>query len=446
MIKTQRVPCTHVTRILAGLLLSLVPAYLPSVEGADRIEKVTLPQQVLYGPRLQPDRVVLGWRADPATTMAVNWRTNLDSRIGFVEYTEAEDGPGFPKRAQRITAVTTRLQGALGPALYHCGHVTGLKPKTLYVYRVGDGVHWTEWNQFSTAAAEFAPFEFVYFGDAQNDVKMMWSRVIRQAHREAPRAAFMLHAGDLINRANSDAEWGQWFEAGSHIHRMIPCLATPGNHEYDKDRLSVHWLPTFSLPENGLATLKETSYWIDYQGVRLISLNSNEQQKEQVPWLEQVLRSHDKRWTLVTFHHPIYSSAKGRDNTNLRKLWQPLFDRYRVDLVLQGHDHTYARTQKLTANVPAGVTHADPAGTVYVVSVSGPKMYKVSRRPYMARVAEETQLYQVIRVEKHELHYEAHTATGRLYDAFTLRKRPGRTNELLNRIPHTPERRRESSN
>jgi 3',5'-cyclic AMP phosphodiesterase CpdA len=374
--------------------------------------------------------------------MAVNWRTHTESHIGYVEYAEAEDGPMFTKRTQRLMAVTTRLSGALGPALYHSAHLSGLKPKTMYTYRVGDGVHWTEWNQFTTAFNGFAPFEFVYFGDAQNDVKMMWSRVIRQAHRDAPQAAFMLHAGDLINKANSDAEWGQWFEAGSHIHRMIPCLATPGNHEYEKSRLSIHWCPTFSLPENGPTELKETSYWIDYQGTRIVSLNSNEQQEEQVPWLEQVLRENNNRWTLVTFHHPIYSSAKGRDNTKLRELWQPLFDRFQVDLVLQGHDHTYARTQKLTANVPTGVTHADQAGTVYVVSVSGPKMYKVSRRPYMARVAEETQLYQIIRVEENELHYEAHTATGRLYDAFTLRKRPGRTNELLNRIPDTPERRR----
>ena len=77
---------------------------------------------------------------------------------------------------------------------------------------------------------------------------------------------------------------------------------------------------------------------------------------------------------------------------------------------------------------------------MYVVSVSGPKMYNVGRESFMKRVAENTQLYQVITIEGDELRYEARTATGRLYDAFTLRKRAGETNELIDQIPDTPER------
>jgi hypothetical protein len=94
-------------------------------------------------------------------------------------------------------------------------------------------------------------------------------------------------------------------------------------------------------------------------------------------------------------------------------------------------------------NVPTGVTkRSEESGTVYVVSVSGPKMYELGHRPFMRRAAEDTQLYQVITIDQDEIRYEARTATGRLYDAFTLRKRPSQPNELIEQVPDTPERRR----
>jgi hypothetical protein len=254
----------------------------------------------------------------------------------------------------------------------------------------------------------------------------------------------MLYAGDLIEVSDSDADWGEWFEAGGHIHRMVPCLAAPGNHEYRAGGISPYWKPMFEFPDNGISGFEEAVYWVDYQGLRIVSLDSNGRLEEQAGWLEEGLKKNDNRWTVVMFHHPIYSSAAGRDNARLRRLWQPLFDKYRVDLVLTGHDHTYSRSGKMTyESEKAGISNSNAAGTVYAVSVSGPKMYHVNRQPFMVRAAEDTQLYQVIRIEYDRLHYEARTATGSLYDAFTLRKRPGMTNELINRIPDTPERRRQ---
>ena len=69
-------------------------------------------------------------------------------------------------------------------------------------------------------------------------------------------------------------------------------------------------------------------------------------------------------------------------------------------------------------------------------------MYNLDERPGCSRSAEDTQLYQVISIDGDRLRYEARTAVGDLYDAFDLRKRPGRPNELIEKIPDTPERRR----
>ena len=501
-------------------------------------------EKAAHAPRPLPDRIVLTWAGDTATTQAVTWRTDTSVVRSLAEIALANDN-GRDLKPQSVPARTELFTSDLGEAAYHSVNFTELLPETLYAYRVGDGANWSEWFHFRTASKEPRPFSFIYFGDAQNDLKTHWSRVFRESFRDAPRAAFTLHAGDLINNANRDAQWGEWFGAPAWVNASVPVIATPGNHEYfnegtgpeterkwtakdgqtlavtvavkaEKDTagkttrqqirakaadgrtgvmilgtdeliasidggitaltgyttadlvgqqrdkwplrdrvanpgtrtVSRHWRPQFTFPEQGApAGLEESCYYVDYQGTRIISLDSNRLQQEQVPWLRRVLANNPQRWTVVTLHHPIFSPANNRDNPELRAAWKPLFDEFKVDLVLTGHDHTYARSGDVaatvgTTNVPAGYSQAyDPAiGTVYVVSVSGPKMYNITNDTFAVRTAEDTQLYQIIKVDRDELRYEARTATGRLYDAFSLKKRSGRANELIETLP--AERRR----
>ncbi|MCP5118782.1 MAG: metallophosphoesterase family protein, partial [bacterium] len=394
----------------------------------------------LHRPSAMPDRIVLTWSDNPATTQSVTWRTDTSVTESVAQFAVSEDGPDFTGSSKKVDARSTRLTTNLGESYRHTADFTELTPDTLYAYRVGDGSNWSEWNQFRTATASSAPLTFLYFGDAQNNVLEHWSRVVRMAFTHAPLADFIIHAGDLINKGNSDAEWGEWYRASGFVHRMIPAVPTPGNHEYPKHEgkraISYHWRPQFALPDNGPAGVEESCYYLDIQGVRVISLNSNELHAEQGAWLENVLADNPNRWTVLTFHHPIYSSARGRDNKRLREAWQPIFDKYAVDLVLQGHDHSYGRSNMVT-----GVgARTGNNGTVYVVSVSGPKQYQVDRQPWMARLAEKTQLFQVIRIDGDRLQYEARTARGKLYDGFVLLKQQDGPNQLINQIPEAPER------
>jgi hypothetical protein len=234
------------------------------------------------------------------------------------------------------------------------------------------------------------------------------------------------------------------------MNGMIPSIAVPGNHEMAKvneatRRLSHHWRPQFAQPENGPAGLEEACFTLVYQGVRIVSMNSNEKPMEQAEWLDKVLTENKEKWVVCSFHHPMFSTGKDRDNAGLRAIWKPVLDKHRVDLVLQGHDHTYGRTGLDTpmghVNLTTGVNAADVfSGTVYVVSVSGPKMYNLQRHPFMTRHAEDTQLYQIIHVDGDKLHFEAFTVTGELYDAFTLTKQSGAKNILTEQVPDTPER------
>ncbi len=448
---------------------SVIPPAVDGLKDSDPLKASLKPvaEAEVHRPTKVPDRIVLTWTGDPSRTQAVTWRTDSSVAVGLAEIAIAGDDAAFAKRARQLKAKTEPLKSNLSIAHYHSAEFSALSPKTKYAYRVGDGANWSEWFHFITASDQPEPFSFVYFGDAQNDLKSMWSRVIREAFTDAPKARFLLHAGDLINSANSDAQWGEWFEAGGWLNGMIPSVPTPGNHEYIKisvetsppdatlpinmnltPSLTQHWRPQFALPENGPAGLEESTYFLDYQGVRIVSLNSNEKFAEQAVWLDKVLASNPGRWSILTFHHPIYSSAKSRDNVKLRQAWQPVIDRHKVDLVLQGHDHTYARSGLTTAatvdaakNEPTGVTGRDAAGTVYVVSVSGPKMYDLGTpvRTEFRRVGEDVQLFQIITIDGDELHYAARTATGQPYDGFTLKKRDGRPNELIEQVPGTPQ-------
>lgn len=378
-----------------------------------------------------PDRVVLTWAGNPSNSQAVTWRTGRSVQRALAQIAVAEEN-GQDIRPTEIEATTTPFSSELGGEVcYHSVNFTGLVPGTTYAYRVGDGDVWTEWFHFRTASSNPEPFSFIYFGDAQADIKTYWSRVFHQAFRHAPYAAFTLHAGDLINRAENDEQWGEWFNAPGWVNASVPIIATPGNHEYSRDhhaesvspRLSSFWQPQFTFPQNGPEGVKESCYYIDYQGVRIISLISNEKQEEQEQWLRDLLSHNPQKWTIVTFHHPIFSPKAGRDNPELRSLWKPLFDEFKVDLVLTGHDHTYART------------HSE--GTAYIVSVSGPKLYHLDKQEWMHRSAEKIQLYQIIRINSGELTYEAYTATGRLYDKFMLKKQEGATNLLTEAISDT---------
>ena len=407
-------------------------------------------------PTPYPDRINVTITEDPSHGFSVTWRTNTSVDKAVAEIAIATPAPRFFRTGTQVSARTEYFDGSIiegesVQANYHSVTFNNLETDTIYAYRVGDGSHWSEWFHVRTASEKPEPFSFIYFGDAQNDLQQLWSRVIRAAYAKSPDARFVVHAGDLVNRGHYNAQWGEWFYSGSFIHSMLPVVPAPGNHEYrrytnkkneqDIGHLAVHWKPQFTLPENGVEGLEETNYYVDFQGVRIIVLNSNEKVEEQAQWLDEVLADNQNKWTVVTFHHPIFSSSKRRDNQDLRAAWKPMFDKYQVDLVMQGHDHTYARGH--TVNVPTGVNLREPlASTVYVNSVSGRKMYKLKEGKWdqypdvdMERSAENTQLFQVIHVNNDTLQFRAYTAIGDVYDGFDLIKQADGPNRFIEITP-----------
>jgi acid phosphatase type 7 len=378
----------------------------------------------------EPERIILNLTSTPSTSQAVTWRTDRGVARPQAQIVQATGFSNFDENVRTADARTQSITLDDGRVVHH--HTLmfeSLVPDTVYAYRVGMEGGWSEWSQFKTARSGRAPFTFVYFGDPQEEIKSKCSRIFRAAYKKAPDADFWHFVGDLVDSGDKDEQWEELFDALGWIPRTIPVILLPGNHEYPDKRfvkgadyqLFPLWRPHFTLPENGPAGLEETAYYIDFQGVRLVMLNGNERLEEQAKWLDGTLSASPPSWTIVAIHQPIYSTAKRRSNTALQQLFIPIFDKHAVDLVLQGHDHTYSRSYKIKNGAKAG---PHESGTVYVISVSGPKSYPVnSADPHlMEKTGTGLQLFQVISVDPARLTYESFDATGALYDTFVLER------------------------
>ncbi|WP_434027740.1 metallophosphoesterase [[Pseudomonas] boreopolis] len=422
----------------ARWLLALVPVLGHAAPAAEPNTQVP-PGSRHYAASGFPDRIVASPAQDAAHGFAVMWRTDASVDRPQLELVPAGDSPdlGTPRR---IAATTVGLQSENGVSHHHRADVDGLQPDTLYAYRVQGNGTWGPWEHFRTAASAEAPLTLLYFGDTQNKNLSLVSRVIRQAWRSAPDARLALFAGDLVSGGDGvdDSEWGEWFEAGRWLLEGTAVAPAPGNHEYHEEFedtpqerrvLGGHWPVAFALPRNGPAETQHTSYWFDYQGVRIAVLDGTSALDlgtgaAQAAWLDKVLAGNPLPWSIVLIHQPFYSPRAERDNARLVEQVLPVIRRHKVDLVLQGHDHTYGRRSD----------EGSTSTPVFIVSVAGPKQYRLSdfARRTMKPVGEDTQLYQVLRIDPQRLAYESRTATGRLYDAFEL-VREGADKRLVER-------------
>jgi hypothetical protein len=405
-----------------------------------------------------PVRIVLGWDGDPATSQAVTWRTAEPVASAQAEVGLAAPGcRGAMGPVRTVPAVSRDVRiSASRRVTHHRASFPRLSPATTYAYRVGAPHASSHWHCFTTASLAPAPFRFLYLGDAQNGLEKKWPPVVRTAFATAPDARFVVHAGDLVGNGSDDDQWGAWVAGMGAKISAVPGVPTPGNHDVIRSHLTPVfaapdlWNALFALPANGPADLPQLAgqnYFLDYQGVRIVAVDVNafanddfrESQRArvraaQIAWLRRVLGTSPGHWTVVVQHQPMYSVAKGRDYAAMRASLGPVYDEFRVDLVLQGHDHAYGRTHKVR-----GGRVADPEapGTIYAVSVSGSKMYPLSTRwrALFATLREGLQLFQVISVTGDRLAYESRTADGAVIDAFELGKTPNAASRYVNQAP-----------
>ncbi|MFT4954086.1 MAG: hypothetical protein ACI8U3_000454 [Brevundimonas sp.] len=379
-----------------------------------------------YPSSAQPDHLQLTFQDDPRTGVTVQWRTDetVDDSILWIA-PAGDDGAGRMLTAE--AAELTSRQIVNDPDIrMHRVRLDDLTPGTDYEYAVSadGGQTWTQRRRFHTAAdAGAEPYAFVYLGDPQNGLDE-WGDLIRRADGRFPEARFYMIAGDLIDHGTERDNWDQFFHEGSTVFDRTPVVPALGNHDSHGGHPTLY-LQQFALPDNGAETLDPgRTYHVTYQDLLVVVMDSNYDLVEpelQTEWLDRVLGESDARWKVVIYHHPFYASRPGRDNYPLRDAWGPIFDRHNVDIAFQGHDHAYMRTVPMRGHEPVA---EGEHGTVYLVAVSGTKMYEQTLPDFAAFGAVNTRTYQIIEVDPAtgELSYRAVDVDGQVIDSFDLSK------------------------
>jgi calcineurin-like phosphoesterase family protein len=123
-----------------------------------------------------------------------------------------------------------------------------------------------------------------------------------------------------------------------------------GNHEAESSKKLKDYMKAFNL--------EKQYYSFNYKNVHFLALStetSYDKGSKQYKFAEKDLEQNKDNsytdWIIVFYHRNAYSSGGGLpDETNFRKAYHPLFDKYNVDLALQGHHHAYERMYPITFN------------------------------------------------------------------------------------------------
>jgi hypothetical protein len=383
------------------------------------------------GPR--PDQIAVAFGPDPARSLVWTWRT--DPSVTGTQMRLVARGAEGSCATHRMMTIAGESQLVETPSVLndpairrHRIEATNLAPDTVYAYSLGDGSAqgWSSWYEVRTGPDRPRSFTLLYMGDPQCGLEE-WGKLLSTAYRRHRDAAFLLIAGDLVDRGNERTNWDHFFVRSAGIFERLPLLPCAGNHEY-LDQGPRLYRAFFELPATGPPGLDpDLVYAFEYGNAFIAVLDSTlaladpALARKQAEWLDDALARTRRLWKLVMFHHPVYASHPTRESPALGEAWVPIFDKHHIDLVLQGHDHAYQRTYPLRAG--RRVTRPDQ-GTTYVVSVSGTKYYGRRLRTETAVGFTERSTYQTIEIEvpADRLVYRAWDGEGRELDRFTIEK------------------------
>jgi len=328
----------------------------------------------------------------PATTaMTVAWEA---------------DQPGAAAVLYGPTRDLGRRVEAAGNQALRKVRIEGLVAGQEYYYKVSDGGAESAIFTFRTLP-EKGGFTFAAYGDTRTNAEDH-ARVASDIRQKNP--LFVLHTGDLVADGRKIEQWGpQFFAPAAGLLATAPVLTVAGNHE----RESPNYYRFFGAPSG--------KPWYSFDCVNahftmLDSCISLEPGSDEYKWLESDLASTDKRWRIAAFHYPLYSSSEHGSDHRLRRVLEPLFQKYNVDLVFVGHDHVYERTYPIVSAFASvhPITHIIAGG-------GGAPRYHVSGDFFTAKCTSSLN-FCMVKIEGDALSFEAYNGAGEMIDNFEIRK------------------------
>jgi hypothetical protein len=365
----------------------------------------------------------------------VNWTTTplvTSSVLEFIEYSQYEKKSWEGSKPRKIKGESNPHPMNEGELQLHSVTVNGLKPGTLYGYRVGDGTPegWSETATMSLPAPGKGSdeFNFILMGDIQAAPNQSetgfgpFTNIYKKAKADYPDASFMMQVGDLIDDGNLYNHWSEFFKSMEDptLSASTPIVTAVGNHENIGNGVDT-FKQFFRMPQNGPEEFKGTVYSFDYGAAHIAVLNTETDKEgliKQTEWLKEDMADTDKKWKIVMYHRSPYFSNPQGGSGNVQEVFPKAFDEIGVDLAISGHDHAYVRTH------PMKNGEITEDGTTYVIAGSaGGKFYAAVPQDYMSVIFEEkTQVYSNVSVKKDGITITTKTRDGRTVDQHTIVK------------------------
>ena len=373
-------------------------------------------QTLIRGPYLQSPgqtSMILRWRTDVATDSRVYYGSTLGSTDFIIDSAN----------------VTTE----------HRVKITALAPHTKYFYNVGSSSSMlgaTNSNYYFTTAPDTnttTPVRLWAMGDmghGNDGQALVRESYIEHAAATKP-ADLWLWLGDNVYYDGTDSEYtAKVFDSIYGYHHLFPKLpfaSTSGNHDYNS---ICPWEPDFCTLDpathtgpyldiidppthgelGGVPSNLKIFYSFDYGNIHFISLNSEIGSQDStfdwlgvtdsdtsftspmIAWLKADLAATTKKWKIVFWHQMPYSAAQFVTDwspfcKSTRRHFNPILEKYGVDLVLNGHDHSYQRSHLINGHyglnasftsdmLVNGTSGNDDLGEAYVKYLTGPQAGK----------------------------------------------------------------------
>ncbi|MGN0949058.1 metallophosphoesterase family protein [uncultured Megasphaera sp.] len=273
---------------------------------------------------------------------------------------------------------------------YYSNKVTvkGLKPETTYYYQVKVDGQWQDAQQVKTGNPH--DFTFMYVGDpqigassgqtpsgsqmkqdgemaARND-SFNWNKTLNSALAQHPEINFLVSPGDQINQPAEDQsatklneqeiQYAAYLSAAAL--RNLPEASSIGNHDSMTSGYQNHFNVPNPFTEESNPTKAGHGYYYTYGNALFIVINANNYNAaDHEALIKKAIKAHpDTKWRIVVMHQDIYGTGLDHSDSDgilLRTQLTPIYDANKIDVVLQGHDHTYARTYQLSSD---GKQHA----------------------------------------------------------------------------------------
>ena len=362
-----------------------------------------------------PDQIMQTWSSDPSTTIDIQWRTNTTVQNLYLIYRE-KGKTDETKIVPYIIKMEDRMLMNDRYVNHYTAGLKDLKPGVSYEYKITSQPDFSEGQVFTTAQKNNS-WSFMWFGDTHYSPK--FGQILMKGYEKHPDISFFSIVGDLVSDGLHRDQWDNLLDYSKSVIQRIPLMAIPGNHDNRLGLGAQIFQDEFSYPSNGPEGLvKEQTYSFTYKNTLFLMIDATLPIEAQTSWIEKELRQSDATWKIAMFHFPPYNWEE--PYFNIQKAWVPLFDKYHVDLVFNGHIHYYMRSKPMKNG---RVTTSYSSGTAYIISVGIPNgHHEMTDEPYAAVRDSEGHLYQYIKINENHLYFEAVNFDGKTIDSFEINK------------------------